>query len=410
MSRPAAVPSGPERPRVAYVLPDPGIPVGGTKGASVHVDALCGAMARIGTSVTLYAPKVVGPLVSVGSETVRVVPIDAGSVRSGPDGERDRIESARRFFAAVGDALDADPPDWIHERLSLFAGDGAPMAAARSLPRLVEVNAPVADERRTHVGLRLVDDAHAAERAALAGARVAAVSGPLAAWALGCGAAEATVVPNGADTGERHPERWARYRAPLRRLFGFSDATTVIGFAGSLKPWHGVENLVTAMAAAHGELGLLIVGDGPRRAVVEESVTMLPSGVRAVCTGAVPAAEVPRYLAAMDVAAAPYLPSSGFYFSPLKIAEAMAAGLPVVASDFPPVRELLGSTGVLVPPGEVGSLAGALSRLAADPPGRARLGAAGRARAVDRLDWESVARRTVALVDDGRVPNSRATA
>ena len=383
--------------RIAYLLPDPGIPVGGTKGASVHVDAICGAMARHGASVTLYAPKVVGPLRSRGSEAVDVIAVEVGPIHSGDDADRSRIDAARRFFDSVGGALDASRPDWVHERLSLFAGAGTRLAAERGLPRIVEVNAPVALERITHFGLRLVADAHEAERDALRSSRVIAVSGPLTEWAKHCGAADAVVISNGADTGLFDPDCHELERSALRDRFGFDTSTTVVGFVGSLKPWHGVELLVDAVAAAATDMdvGLLIVGDGPRRDEVRKRMRSLPASMQGVVTGAIPSSEVPCYLAATDVAVAPYLPSDRFYFSPLKVVEAMAAGLPVIASEFAPIRELVGETGILVPPGDVGALSSAIRRLAGDPAVRVQMGRSGRARAVARLDWLAVAARTL---------------
>ena len=383
--------------RVAYLLPDPGIPVGGTKGASVHVDALCGAMARSGVSVTLYAAKVVGPLSSRGADQVEVVPVDVGPVRSGEDADRSRIRACGRYFDQVADLLGHRRPDWVHERLSLFAGAGNAMAGRLGLPRIVEVNAPVADERRRHFSLSLVAEAAQAERDALRDADVVAVSGPLVTWSLATGAASATLVPNGADTVWLDRAKWQRQGAALRAGLGFAESQLVLGFVGSLKPWHGVEVLVDAVreASRGADVGLLIVGDGPRRVAVQEAVRDLPDAVRVIVTGSVPAYDVPRYLAAMDVAVAPYLPSPHFYFSPLKVAEAMAASLPVVASDFPPVRDLLGDTGLLVPAGDVDSLARALWQLAVEPDTRARLALEGRARSVGSLDWMAVARRTI---------------
>ena len=383
--------------RVAYLLPDPGIPVGGTKGASVHVDALCGAMVRSGVSVTLYAAKVVGPLSARGADQVEVVPVDVGPVRSGEDADRTRMRACGRYFDEVAALLDRRPPDWVHERLSLFAGQGTAVSGALGLPRIVEVNAPVADERRRHFSLSLVAEATQAERDALRDASVVAVSGPLVDWSLANGAASAVMVPNGADTDWLDRSRWLRQGAELRAGLGFAESQLVLGFAGSLKPWHGVEILVEAVreASRGADVGLLIVGDGPRRSAVEDAVRTLPDTVRVVLTGSVPAYDIPRHLAAMDVAVAPYLPSQDFYFSPLKVAEAMAASLPVVASDFPSVRDLLGDTGVRVPAGDVVALARALWDLAVAPDTRARLGQEGRDRAVESLDWTSVARRTI---------------
>jgi starch synthase len=395
-------------PRVAYLLADPGIPVGGTKGASVHVESLCAAMARAGAQVVLYAATVTGPLRAAGSEAVRVVPVDVGRVRIGPSADRTRIAAAARFFEHVERHLDADRPDWVHERLSLFAGGGSELCTAQGLDRVVEVNAPVSAERLRHFGLELVHEAHAAERAALCGARVLAVSRPLADWALATGASQVLVVPNGADTAGLDPARWAARRSGIRRGLGLDDRV-VVGFAGSLKPWHGVEVLLEAVSglSARCPLGLLIVGDGPGRRATEQAAAALPPSVSAVVTGAVPFSEIPRYLAAMDISVAPYLPADTFYFSPLKVAEAMAAGLAVVASDFAPVRELLGPTGVLVQAGDAAQLGASIGDLAVDAGERARLGALARARAVLHLDWAAVSARTLAFAS---APQRAATA
>ena len=89
-----------------------------------------------------------------------------------------------------------------------------------------------------------------------------------------------------------------------------------------------------------------------------------------------------------DIAVAPATYGESFG---VVLLEAMAAGLPVVASDLPGYREVLRSSegGLLVPPEDPASLASALSRLITDPAARARLGKNGR-RHVRRYDWENV--------------------
>jgi glycosyltransferase involved in cell wall biosynthesis len=107
--------------------------------------------------------------------------------------------------------------------------------------------------------------------------------------------------------------------------------------------------------------------------------------------------DVPQLLAAADVFCLP----SHFEGLPMSVIEAMLAGLPVVATDIRGPREQVvpGETGLLVPPVTVGPLAAALTRLADDPALRAAMGAAGRARALDRFDEAKVLARTVALLE-----------
>lgn len=378
---------------VAYLLPDPGIPVGGTKGASVHVESLCAALARQGVDVTVYASRVAGPMTTRGSESVRVVPVDVGAVSSGERADLTRIDAANTFFDTLERLLRIREPSCIIERLSLFAGRGTEMARGLGLARVVEVNAPVAEERKRHFGLRLEDYARRAESAALRGAHVVAVSAPLAAWALDMGASAATVVANGADIERLDPNLLSFLAPSARSRLGFSKSTPVVGFVGSLKPWHGVDILIDAvsMLAETIRLGLLIVGDGPEHDRLRDYVGKLSPNVTSVMTGAVELSRVPEHIAAMDIATAPYAANDYFYFCPLKVAEAMAAGRAVVASDFPPVRDLLGTAGVLVEPGDSAALARSLERLVHDPETRRLLGATARARAVERSSWSAVA-------------------
>jgi glycosyltransferase involved in cell wall biosynthesis len=106
--------------------------------------------------------------------------------------------------------------------------------------------------------------------------------------------------------------------------------------------------------------------------------------------------DVARLMAAADVFCLP----SHFEGLPMSVIEAMLAGLPVVASNIRGPREqvVAGETGLLVPPGQVAPLADALAMLAADPALRARLGAAGRARAMALYDEAKVVGQTLDLL------------
>ena len=137
----------------------------------------------------------------------------------------------------------------------------------------------------------------------------------------------------------------------------------------------------------------MLVGDGPELPAVRKEATGVPN---IVITGAVPHADMPGYLAGADIGVAPFeigahRPLSlGFYWSPLKIFEYMAAGLPVVAPAVDRIPSLVanGREGSLYDPAQPGALALALETLT-DPALRQTLGCAARDRAVREYSWKA---------------------
>jgi phosphatidylinositol alpha-mannosyltransferase len=169
------------------------------------------------------------------------------------------------------------------------------------------------------------------------------------------------VVPNGIDYDELaalSPERGGGGR---------------ILFVGRDEPRKGLDVLRRAYAQLASRAELAVVGpDGP-----------------------VPHARLLDELSRADVLAAPSLRGESFG---LVLAEAMAAGVPVVASDIPGYRDVLRTGGVLVPPGDPGALAAALDRLLRDGDERRRLGEAGRREAA-QYAWPRVAERVLAVYE-----------
>lgn len=106
--------------------------------------------------------------------------------------------------------------------------------------------------------------------------------------------------------------------------------------------------------------------------------------------GAVHPRDVPGHLTAIDVAVAPYLDATDFYFSPLKVYEYMAAGRAVVASSIGQLQTVLehGRTGMLYPPGDVRALAACLLQLIDQPQLCQQLGRAARQAAISKHSWQ----------------------
>jgi glycosyltransferase involved in cell wall biosynthesis len=171
----------------------------------------------------------------------------------------------------------------------------------------------------------------------------------------------------------------------------------IVGYAGHLYPWKGVDVLIRAIAQT-AQVHALIVGGHPQegdRARLEGLARELGVHTRVTFTGHVPPADVPRHLAAASMLALPNGVSaiSSRYTSPLKLFEYLALGRPIVASDFPSIREVLSAdTAVLVAADDPAAWARAFERLAADPAQRASLGAAARRLATD-YTWDARAAR-----------------
>jgi glycosyltransferase involved in cell wall biosynthesis len=182
---------------------------------------------------------------------------------------------------------------------------------------------------------------------------------------------------------------------------------------GTLKPWHGVEDLVRAFRILHDDdpsYRLLLVGDGPERERIEQLIAELALDGAVELTGAVQPMDIPRQLSRMDVAVAPYPRLDDFYFSPLKVYEYLAAGLPVVASDVGSLPALLvpsddAQLGVVYPAGSAQGLADAVSRLRKEPETRLRLSAEGRRAMVERHDWRHVLDHVLDLAGVGHAPS-----
>ena len=362
--------------RVAYLSTDPGIAYGGAKGAAVHVEELTTALARAGAEVLLLVADGVprAPAPREGLE-VEVLPGPGKGARA-----HDRLAAEPDRVSWLEERLRAFGADVLYERLALHSCAGSDVARRLRLPHLVELNAPLLAEAKRYRQLERTKVATALERRTLVNADlVLAVSRPLAAYARERGARHVEVVPNAVDP------------APYLRAERRAGDSPVAVFAGSLRPWHGIDCLAEAWALlGNAAPELLVVGEGPGRALLE--------GTRARITGVVPHALVPRLLARADIGLAPYAADAPDYFSPLKLFEYLAAGLATIASDLPGVRDVVDEeTAVLVPRGDAPALADAVAALVADPARRERLGEAGRALVLTQHTWEHRARTILDL-------------
>ncbi len=207
-------------------------------------------------------------------------------------------------------------------------------------------------------------------------------------------AAGAVAIGNGRDPSRFRPDPSARAR--IRASLGVAEDTVVVIVVSRLVRHKGHPELLAAMRSVPGA-ELWVVGE---RLASDHGADLEPVFAAAGLGGRLRRLgyrdDVAALLAAADIFALP----SHFEGLPMSVIEAMLTGLAVVATDIRGPREQVvdGETGYLVPPAEVAPLAAALSRLVADAGLRAAMGAAGRARAIDRFDEAKVLDRTLDLL------------
>ena len=206
---------------------------------------------------------------------------------------------------------------------------------------------------------------------------------------------EAVVIPNGVDVAAFTKTVPRDACIALRSEFGFAADDAVVITTSRLVVKNGMDTLIRAIHGLNGKriahpVKLLIVGDGVERGRLEALVRELGEGSTIRFAGVVPFADIPRYLASADVFSRPSR-SEGFGTS---FVEAMAAGLPVVATAVGGIREFLrdGENCLLARPDAPDDVAEKIGRLLDDGALRGRIAAAGR-KTADGYDWDGIAEK-----------------
>ncbi|TYB49893.1 glycosyltransferase [Actinomadura chibensis] len=201
-------------------------------------------------------------------------------------------------------------------------------------------------------------------------------------------------VPNGVDEAFLEP---LPDPGGLRARLGIRDDATVVGLTSSFYGYEGIDTLIDAAALLRDKgapVTLLLVGDGPERGALERRAA--GHGVHAVFTGRVPMESVRRFHAVLDVFAVPRRADRVCQLvTPLKPIEAMAGGIPVIASDVRALREIVepGVTGELTVPEDPEAWANCLEDLAYSPERRQKIGRSAREWVRAERTWRAVAER-----------------
>ncbi len=377
--------------RILYAASDQRVP--GTTGGSTHVLAVAEGLAKLGHEVHA--------VVSAGS-----TPFPTGDVSwhalAPPLGVRQlRFLNGSRLVALARRLR----PDVVVERYHNFGGEGLRAAKATGALAVLEVNAPMIDHPgswKRRIDRALVVRPMRRRRLWQASMADLVVTPSVAILPRDIPRTRVLEIEWGADTERFHPG--AAGAVPFRREAG----TTLAIFAGAFRRWHGAVHLVRAIerlhAAGRDDIHAVLVGDGPELAPTRAAAHGL-SGI--TFAGSLPHERMPACLATADVGVAPFdVGAHGplaldFFWSPLKIFEYMASGLPVVTPRIPRLERLVGDAGLLYDASDPAALARSLAELG-DRARRRALGQVARRRAVDRFSWSAHCRALESVFLDHR--------
>jgi glycosyltransferase involved in cell wall biosynthesis len=424
--------------KFAYIFAEERKPVLRSTGHSVHVQEICSALLELGHQVVVLAGRA-GDEKSSGLATPRIHqlrppfprprkratgrrPLDVAATEPNakrrpvglPTVAKDLLRVVRwrvwsRYFSwRARRILRHEAPDVLYERYVLGSTVGSKLARDLGLPLIVEMNASFTFEEEwwgNHSRIYETEvrrnEAEIAKRAQA----IIVVSSRLKSYLEGLGTPSEKIVVlcNGADPARFRPGLPAS--ASVRRRYGVADRI-VVGFIGSLKPWHGVDVLLESarlVLAEDESIRFLIVGSGPlleplqalnRRENLEDHVRF---------TGYVARDEAPGYIGAMDIAVAPAPRLENYHFSPIKVFEYMSCGRALIAPRYADLATIVRheENGLLVNPGDAEALRDAILELAGNAELRRKLGFEARRTIEEQYTWRRNAEVIVSLLARG---------
>jgi glycosyltransferase involved in cell wall biosynthesis len=290
-----------------------------------------------------------------------------------------------RWFYEEQKALSIDlerfkhaPFVWQHH--DLFQTRGIKLAKKLGVPSVLFVDAPYVWESKKWGVHRLGwewfakrwGDAHPCRKADL----VLVVSEEVKRAVLELGVDESRVLITPCTVSHKMFDRTKG--SEMRKSLGLTN-NFVIGWVGSFRKFHSLDLLVEAfmdVSTSIPQAKLLLVGDGPERIRLQEKVDGLGLNERVIFSGNVPHNAIHAYMSSFDLAVLPSQSNEGFHYSPLKLREFFAAGVPVIASAVGDVKLVIEESngGWLVSPGSKNSIAEMIVRIETD---RAAINSAG---------------------------------
>lgn len=367
-------------------------------GQYVHIEELTNALKQRGHEIIMVGPRIVeshgfGADSGLVAKLKRYVP--------GALYELMELGYSLHAFLKLRKAVKKYKPDCLYERYNLYLLSGVWLKKQFGLPMLLEVNAPLFQERSKYNGIALPWLARWSEQKTWRNASaVLPVTEVLAnkVEQAGVDRSRILVIHNGINQ-----KRFSGVEnsAKMRCELGLENKL-VLGFTGFVREWHRLDHVVELLKpdSAGMQRHLLLVGDGPARKQIEDRAKALGVEHAVTITGVIDRDNVSDYVACFDIALQPDVVE---YASPLKLFEYLVLGRAIVAPDTDNIREILTheQNALLFSPGRKDSFLKAVERLLEDVDLRSRIGHGAKQAILDKeFTWDANARKVEARFMD----------
>jgi glycosyltransferase involved in cell wall biosynthesis len=330
--------------------------VPGITGGSVRTLEITRALKKRGHNVTIFTNRTRNQKRSETIDGMKVI--------------RSKIRFGKTFPLLGVKRLDIFHKDFdvVIERYSIFGGIGTIYSKFHGKPLVLEVNAPHLEEAIATEAIKGRIFALAARKWRDIQFRTAAkIITTKSSLVRGYKQKAVEVVLGGVNIDIFNQRlRKSNKAKSIRKMYGL-EGSFVIAFQGAFTKWHGITDLTKAVNILEGKdtnIKFLLIGSGE----LEKSAKSL-AGNNCIFVGKKDHNEMPYYLAACDAGVAPYgilpkhLKHIGFYWTPMKVFEYMALGLPVVTADYKELRAIVGKNGLYYRLGDCSALAEALIKI-----------------------------------------------
>jgi len=364
-------------------------------GQFVHIEELTNALKQRGHEIIMVGPGIVdsdgfGSDGGLVSRLKRYVP--------GALYEILELGYSLHAFLKLRRAVKKHKPDCLYERYNLYLLSGVWLKRAFGLPMLLEVNAPLFDERKKYSGIALPRLARWSEQTTWRNASAVLPVTEVLSKRIeqsGVDRERILVIHNGINE-QRFSETGSVDE--MRKKLGLENRL-VLGFTGFVREWHRLDRVVELLKDNHDgvQRHLLLVGDGPARKQIEDAAKALGVENAVTITGVIDRENVSKYVACFDIALQPDVVE---YASPLKLFEYLALGRAIVAPDTANIREILKHeySSLLFDPEQKDGFLEAVERLLNDAGLRERIGQGAKQTIAEKeFTWDANARKVETL-------------